>query len=61
MMQRAVGTPVAIVIIIQGLSIFLLTLGLVLHHWEPARRFLRGGDPRPTPPSAVESRNVELS
>jgi hypothetical protein len=33
----------------------------VLHHWEPARRFLRGGDPRPTPPSAVESRNVELS
>jgi ABC-type uncharacterized transport system permease subunit len=61
LMQRAVGTPVAIVIIIQGLSIFLLTLGLVLHHWEPARRFLRGGDPRPTPPSAVESRNVELS
>ena len=60
-MQRAVGTPVAIVIIIQGLSIFLLTLGLVLHHWEPARRFLRGGDPRPTPASAVESRNVELS
>jgi general nucleoside transport system permease protein len=61
LMQRAVGTPVAIVIIIQGLSIFLLTLGLVFHHWEPARRFLRGGDPRPTPPSAVESRNVELS
>ena len=47
LMQRAVGTPVAIVIVIQGLSIFLLTLGLVLHHWEPARRFLRGGTLRP--------------
>ncbi len=55
LMQRAVGTPVAIVIVIQGLSIFLLTLGLVLHHWQPARRFLRGGDGRPAPAPAVES------
>ncbi len=42
LMQRAVGTPVAIVIVIQGLAIFFLTLGLVLHQWGPARRFLRG-------------------
>jgi general nucleoside transport system permease protein len=61
LMQRAVGTPVAIVIVIQGLSIFLLTLGLVLNHWEPARRFLRGGGPRPAPAPAVERTNVELS
>ena len=61
LMQRAVGTPVAIVIVIQGLSIFLLTLGLVLHQWEPARRFLRGGGPRPRPAPAVERTNVELS
>jgi ABC-type uncharacterized transport system permease subunit len=43
LMQRAAGTPVAIVIVIQGLSIFFLTLGLVLHQWGPVRRFMRGG------------------
>jgi len=43
LMQRVAGTPVAIVIVIQGLSIFFLTLGLVLSQWGPARRFLRGG------------------
>ena len=42
-MQRAVGTPVAIVIVIQGLSIFFLTLALVLSQWGPARRFLLRG------------------
>ena len=61
LMQRAVGTQVAIVIVIQGLSIFLLTLGLVLHHWEPAKRFLRGAAPRPVSATAVERTNAELS
>jgi general nucleoside transport system permease protein len=43
LMQRAVGTPVAIVIVIQGLAIFFLTLGLVVAQWGPARRFLQQG------------------
>lgn len=54
LMQRAVGTPVAIVIVIQGLAIFFLTLGLVVAQWGPARRFLQQGmavlAPEPTAP-----------
>jgi simple sugar transport system permease protein len=60
LMQRAVGTPVAIVIVIQGLSIFFLTLGLVLHHWQPARRFLLGGAPPVVAPAVVGTTNAEL-
>ncbi|MGH7265364.1 MAG: ABC transporter permease [Candidatus Rokuibacteriota bacterium] len=54
LMQRAVGTPVAIVIVIQGLAIFFLTLGLVIAYWGPTRRFLqRGAAPLPPDPATA--------
>lgn len=62
LMQRAVGTPVAIVIVIQGLAIFFLTLGLVVAQWGPARRFLQRGVAvlAPDPATAVPARMPDV-